>query len=154
MNEVSTSSTNEPSSTDEPGSTSKTRTLSADLPHVRPGSIVRLTGWVHRRRELSAVTFLILRDRTGLAQVVVKSGIAVPPEETTVEVIGTATANAQAPGGIEVTDPAIRLLGEPADTPAVGNTIALHNCVPKRSLGTRERGTGKLRRSQPREGMD
>ena len=64
------------------------------------------------------MTFLILRDRTGLAQVVVKNGIAVPPEETTVEVVGTATANTQAPGGIEVTDPAIRLLGEPADTPA------------------------------------
>ena len=28
----------------------------------------------------------------------------VPPEETTVEVVGTATANAQAPGGVEVTD--------------------------------------------------
>ena len=119
MNEtVSTSSTNETRSTDEIRSTSETRTLSAELPHARPGSIVRLTGWVHRRRELSAVTFLILRDRAGLAQVVVKNGIAVPPEETTVEVVGTATANPQAPGGIEVTDPAIRLLGEPADTPA------------------------------------
>ena len=106
-------------STNEPRSTKETRTLSAELPRARPGSTVRLTGWVHRRRELSAVTFLILRDRTGLAQVVVKTGVPVPPEETTVEVIGTATANAQAPGGVEVTDPMIRLLGEPADTPAV-----------------------------------
>jgi nondiscriminating aspartyl-tRNA synthetase len=95
------------------------RTVSAELPHATPGSTVRLSGWVHRRRELSAVTFLILRDRSGLAQVVLKAGTDVPPEETTVEVIGQATANAQAPGGIEVTDPQIRLLGEPADTPAV-----------------------------------
>ena len=43
----------------------------------------------------------------------------VPPEETTVEVVGTATANAQAPGGIEVTDPVITLLTEPAATPPV-----------------------------------
>jgi len=34
-------------------------------------------------------------------------------------VVGVATANPQAPGGVEVTEPEIRLLGEPADTPAV-----------------------------------
>jgi len=94
------------------------RTLSSELPAAEPGSTVRLQGWVHRRRELAALTFLVLRDRTGLAQVVVREG-NVPPEETTVEVVGTATANAQAPGGIEVTDPVITLLTEPAATPPV-----------------------------------
>ncbi|MFD6443718.1 aspartate--tRNA(Asn) ligase [Promicromonospora sp. NPDC060204] len=94
------------------------RTLARDLPSVPPGSVVRLQGWVHRRRELATVTFLVLRDRTGLAQVVVRTGAwqegvrpdgvgptapAVPPEETTVEVTGTVTANPQAPGGVEVT---------------------------------------------------
>ena len=99
------------------------RTLSAELPHVTPGQTVRLQGWVHRRRELAALTFLVLRDRTGLAQVVVKPGPAgmpeVPPEETTVEVTGVATANPQAPGGIEVTEPVITALTEPAATPPV-----------------------------------
>jgi nondiscriminating aspartyl-tRNA synthetase len=96
------------------------RTLCADLPHAEPGSTVRLDGWVHRRRELSAVTFLVVRDRSGLAQVVVRPGAAeVPPEETTISVVGTATANPQAPGGVEVTDPVITALGEAADTPAV-----------------------------------
>ena len=99
------------------------RTLSAELPHVTPGQTVRLQGWVHRRRELAALTFLVLRDRTGLAQVVVKPGPAgmpeVPPEETTVEVTGVATANPQAPGGIEVTGPVITALTEPAATPPV-----------------------------------
>jgi nondiscriminating aspartyl-tRNA synthetase len=95
------------------------RTLCAQLPHATPGDRVRLSGWVHRRRELASVTFLVIRDRSGLAQVVVKGGTPVPPEETTVEVVGVATANPQAPGGIEVTEPEIRLLGEPADTPAV-----------------------------------
>ena len=60
-------------------------------PTPSPGSTVRLQGWVHRRRELAALTFLVVRDRTGLAQVVVRNG-DVPPEETTVEVVGTATA--------------------------------------------------------------
>ena len=48
------------------------RTLCAALPHATPGDTVRLQGWVHRRRELAALTFLVVRDRTGLAQVVVK----------------------------------------------------------------------------------
>ena len=94
------------------------RTLCSDLPTAEPGTTVRLQGWVHRRRELSALTFLVVRDRSGLAQVVVREG-AVPPEETTVEVVGTATANAQAPGGVEVTDPVITPLTEPAATPPI-----------------------------------
>ena len=96
------------------------RTLCAALPHATPGDTVRLQGWVHRRRELAALTFLVVRDRTGLAQVVVKDGRAeVPPEETTVEVVGTLTANDAAPGGVEVTDPQVRPLTEPAATPPV-----------------------------------
>jgi nondiscriminating aspartyl-tRNA synthetase len=94
------------------------RTLCADLPRTPPGSTVRLQGWVHRRRELASVTFLVLRDRSGLAQVVVRQG-DVPPEETTVDVVGVATANTQAPGGVEVTDPVITPLTEPAATPPV-----------------------------------
>ena len=100
------------------------RTLAADLPAAAPGSTVRLQGWVHRRRELATVTFLVLRDRTGLAQVVVRPGAGqapahVPPEETTVEVTGTVTANPQAPGGVEVTEPVIVALTDAAETPPV-----------------------------------
>ena len=80
------------------------RTLTSALPETRPGEQVRLQGWVHRRRELAKVTFLIVRDRTGLAQAVLPAGTDVPPEETPVEVVGTLTANAQAPQGVEVTD--------------------------------------------------
>ena len=95
------------------------RTHCSALAHAEPGAPVRLQGWAHRRRELAALTFLVVRDRTGLAQVVVKDGAPVPPEETPIEVIGTATANAQAPGGVEVTAPTITPLGDPADTPPV-----------------------------------
>ncbi|MGI8768034.1 MAG: aspartate--tRNA(Asn) ligase [Propionibacteriaceae bacterium] len=90
------------------------RTLTADLPTCEPGSTVRLNGWVHRRRELATVTFLIVRDRTGLAQVVAIPGTEIPAEETAIEVIGTVTANAQAPGGHELTEPRIRSLSEAA----------------------------------------
>ena len=93
------------------------RTLCADLPGAPPGTTVRLAGWVHRRRELARVTFLVVRDRSGLAQVVLPAGTAVPPEETTVEVTGTVTANDQAPGGVEVTEATVTALTEPAETP-------------------------------------
>lgn len=99
------------------------RTLASDLPEAPPGSTVRLQGWVHRRRQLATVTFLVLRDRTGLAQVVVRTGVGqaleVPPEETTVAVTGTVIANPQAPGGVEVTEPVITHLTDDAETPPV-----------------------------------
>jgi nondiscriminating aspartyl-tRNA synthetase len=95
------------------------RTLTSALPETRPGERVRLQGWVHRRRELATVTFLIVRDRGGLAQVVLPAGTEVPPEETPVDVIGTLTANTQAPQGVEVTEATVTALSEPADTPAV-----------------------------------
>ncbi|KQV67951.1 aspartate--tRNA(Asp/Asn) ligase [Nocardioides sp. Root122] len=95
------------------------RTLCTDLTTTTPGTEVTLEGWVHRRRELARVTFLVLRDRSGLAQVVLPAGTDVPPEETVVRVTGTATANAQAPGGVEVTGAVVEPLTEPAATPPV-----------------------------------
>ena len=106
---VSTSSTNEQIA----------RTLTSELPAATPGEQVRLDGWVHRRRELAKITFLVVRDRSGLAQVVLPAGTPVPPEETPVTVTGIATPNEQAPGGVEVTEATVTALGEPADTPAV-----------------------------------
>ena len=95
------------------------RTLAAQLPSAAPGSQVRIEGWVHRRRQLGAVTFLIVRDRSGLAQAVVRDPQARQVvgrcgEETVVAVTGVATPNPAAPGGVEVTEPRITLLSEPA----------------------------------------
>ncbi|WP_433649622.1 aspartate--tRNA(Asn) ligase [Micromonospora zamorensis] len=97
------------------------RTLSHHLP-TRIGTTVRIAGWVHRRRLLKAVAFLIVRDATGLAQVVVtdpavRAELEKLPEETVVEVTATVTANETAPAGVELTDPTVRLLGPPAVPP-------------------------------------
>ncbi|MEV4541162.1 aspartate--tRNA(Asn) ligase [Micromonospora echinaurantiaca] len=97
------------------------RILSAQLSaHV--GEPVRIAGWVHRRRLLKSVAFLIVRDAAGLAQVVVtdpavRAHLAALTEETVVEVTGTAVANATAPAGVEVTAPVVRPLGPPAAPP-------------------------------------
>jgi nondiscriminating aspartyl-tRNA synthetase len=99
------------------------RTLARDLPD-RAGQPVRLQGWIHRRRRLASVTFCVLRDRSGLAQVVVKDPDTLPEldrlgEETVLEISGTAVANPQAPGGVEVVDPDLRPLTDPARTPPI-----------------------------------
>ncbi|MGY0236501.1 aspartate--tRNA(Asn) ligase [Longispora urticae] len=90
------------------------RVLSSQLAaHV--GQRVRIAGWTHRRRVLKSVAFLIVRDREGLAQVVVTTPGALDGfgEETVVGVVGTVTANPSAPGGVELTEPEIELLSEP-----------------------------------------
>ena len=80
-----------------PTTTRAPRVLAGDLGSVESGQPATLAGWIHRRRVLANVTFLVLRDRSGLAQVVVKDRDTVEqlaglPEETVVEVteIGSA----------------------------------------------------------------
>lgn len=85
---------------------------------------MRLAGWVHRRRRLAGVSFLLVRDRSGIAQVVVadpatRDELDRLAEETSVVVEGIATANPQAPGGVEVTQPRLTALTDPAETPPV-----------------------------------
>jgi nondiscriminating aspartyl-tRNA synthetase len=101
------------------------RTLAADVPrHV--GEHVTIAGWLHRRRVLKSVTFLVIRDRSGLTQVVLPGDagqaacpapMAAVPEETVVQVTGTVVASQQAPGGAEITEPAITPLSGPAAPP-------------------------------------
>jgi len=95
------------------------RVLAADLPrHV--GEHVMIAGWLHRRRELKSVTFLIVRDRSGLAQVVLREPDDETPgltEETVIQVRGMVSASPQAPGGAEITDPVITPLSGPAEPP-------------------------------------
>jgi nondiscriminating aspartyl-tRNA synthetase len=86
------------------------------------GTTVELAGWLHRFRQLSRVSFLILRDGRGLAQVVVEepglierlSGL---PNETVLRVVGEAIANPQAPGGVEVRASAVEIVSVPAEPP-------------------------------------
>jgi nondiscriminating aspartyl-tRNA synthetase len=94
------------------------RILSSELT-LHAGQKVRVAGWIHRRRELKSVAFLILRDRSGLAQIVVsdpatRTQLTGLPEETVVQVTGVASLNESAPGGVEITEPVIEPLTEPA----------------------------------------
>ena len=86
------------------------RILSTELP-AHAGERVTVAGWVHRRRLLKSVAFLIVRDAAGFTQVVTgPDDLRELTEESVVEVTGTVTANADAPAGAELTAPRIRVL--------------------------------------------
>jgi nondiscriminating aspartyl-tRNA synthetase len=106
------------------------RVLSTELgSHV--GQRVTLAGWLHAKRELGAVSFLLIRDRAGLAQAVVDGALDLQPE-TVVEVDALAVTAGQAPGGVELQEPVFRVLAEPAEPPP----IELRRPVLKETLPT------------------
>ena len=76
------------------------RTLVADLEDAR-GAVVTVAGWVHRVRSLGRVAFVLLRDRSGVAQLVFPGAVDVSAESV-ITATGTVEANERAPGGFEV----------------------------------------------------
>ncbi len=80
--------------------------LSADM----DGKEVVLAGWVHEVRETGKITFLLLRDSTGIVQLIGKKGDAGEsvmksmslPKESVVEVKGTVKRNPEAKKGFEI----------------------------------------------------
>jgi nondiscriminating aspartyl-tRNA synthetase len=100
------------------------RVLAAELAELsaHAGGQVTVEGWLHRRRTLKSVTFLILRDRTGLIQAVFTTpeqlaAVEGVGEETVLRITGTATPNEQAPGGVELTGPSVTVLSSYAAPP-------------------------------------
>src|SRR5205814_7500526 len=91
------------------------RVLSSEL-SAHAGERVTMAGWLHAKRELGSVTFVVLRDRAGMAQVVVEPPFELSAE-TVVEVEGVVVAAEQAPGGVELHEPSFRVLAEPAEPP-------------------------------------
>jgi nondiscriminating aspartyl-tRNA synthetase len=92
------------------------RSYTVQLPQLT-GQRVQLQGWVHALRKLGGVSFLILRDGWGTAQIIVEDEAQLAPlreanlmPETVVRVEGEVRATPQAPGGVEVGAPAISVL--------------------------------------------
>ena len=106
------------------------RVLSTDLSsHI--GERVTLAGWLHAKRELGAVSFVLVRDRAGLAQAVVDGTLDLRPEAV-LEVDGLAVAASQAPGGVELQEPSFSVVAEPAEA----TPVELRRPVLKETLPT------------------
>jgi len=87
------------------------RVLSSELP-VKVGREVRVQGWVHRIRRLGAVQFLVLRDRGGLAQIVVPREVSLADigAEWVIAVTGMCRSEPRAPMGVEVLAESVSVL--------------------------------------------
>lgn len=94
------------------------RVLCSGLPlHV--GEEVKIQGWAHRVRSMGRVRFILVRDRSGIVQVVMSGALAKDPElsaETALEVTGRVVPAPKITLGCEVQASAIRLLSAKPDT--------------------------------------
>ncbi|MFO7639646.1 MAG: aspartate--tRNA(Asn) ligase [bacterium] len=94
------------------------RTLARDLPdHI--GEEVILLGWLHHVRALGKISFVAVRDRTGIAQGVIldpaRLDVSGLKKESIVEVRGRVKAEPQVKSGVEVEVLAVRPLIEPVE---------------------------------------
>ena len=90
------------------------RTLATEF-EAHVGERVRLQGWLHHQRQLSQVSFVLLRDRSGIAQVVLvdpdlRDRVGGLVAETVIEVDGDVVASDQAPAGVEIVNPHVTVL--------------------------------------------
>lgn len=82
------------------------RTLSRQLKeHI--GQSVTIAGWLHKKRLLGGLTFIVIRDRSGVAQALVKDKGEVEKLRglqigTVLEISGVVAADDRAPGGVEI----------------------------------------------------
>ena len=87
------------------------------------GERVRVSGWLHSRRALGGVTFLVIRDGWGIVQAVAEGDVALGAleaagagVESVITVEGQAARAERAPGGVEIRDPRIVVV-EPVSVP-------------------------------------
>jgi len=95
------------------------RTFVADLPS-NAGRAVLVAGWMHTVRRVGKLAFLLLRDVSGIGQIVVDSKeqldlLSGLQDESVLEIEGTVVAERQAPGGFEIHSPRMRVLSPVTD---------------------------------------
>ncbi|MDR2133670.1 MAG: aspartate--tRNA(Asn) ligase [Treponema sp.] len=84
-----------------------------------PGAEVQVSGWVHRIRDMGGITFVVLRDRSGILQLVfnekpVDSSGAALTLESVISARGVPALNGKAPGGVELRVSALEVTGRAA----------------------------------------
>jgi len=99
------------------------RILSNELSsHI--GKKVHIQGWLHKKRLLGGLTFINIRDRGGLVQVVIKDKDEVEKLRgmqigTVLAVDGTVTEEPRAPGGAELHDVQLEVMVPVSDEPPI-----------------------------------
>lgn len=115
------------------------------------GQTIRLQGFLHARRDLGGVQFVVLRDVSGIVQCV-GSNMELPLPESSIEVIGKVKAHPKAPGGYEVQMEQFKVVSAAAEPPPVEIPKMEWNVNPETMLdyrvvtvrGLKERATLKV----------
>lgn len=99
------------------------RTLSRELAESI-GKPVMIEGWLHKKRLLGGLTFINVRDRSGLTQVLIEDKDEVEKLRgmqigTVLRVTGSVIKEERAPGGAELHDPKLEILVPVTDEPAI-----------------------------------
>ena len=93
----------------------KKRTLLSDLPK-NIGEEINVYGWVHKIRKLGGITFLVLRDKSGIAQIVVEKEahklLANVSSETVIKISGNVKKEERAPHGAEILANSVEIISE------------------------------------------
>lgn len=77
------------------------------------GEIVLLKGWIHKIYDVGQISFLQLRDKTGIIQLVVEKDLREGLRlEMAIEAVGKAEGNPKAPGGLEIKASKITVVGQ------------------------------------------
>ena len=90
------------------------RTISAGIA-TKIGQKVTIKGWLHKKRLLGGLTFINVRDRRGLVQVLIEDKQEVEKLRgmqlgTVLEVTGDVVEEQRAPGGAEIHEPKLTVL--------------------------------------------
>jgi len=108
------------------GEFSKKRTYVADVFNLEEGKEVELAGWVYDTRALGKIRFLMLRDISGVAQIVAVKGKSDEnsfslmdniSRESVIYVKGEIKNSAQAPGGKEIIPHEMKLISRADELP-------------------------------------
>jgi len=89
------------------------RTLSGELGGL-VGETASVSGWLHKQRAFGALSFLLLRDRQGLIQIVVSEEAELQKLKglqpgSVLSITGRIMADARAPQGVELHEPSIKV---------------------------------------------
>lgn len=99
------------------------RTLSDEVKRSI-GSQVMVEGWLHKKRLMGGLTFINLRDRRGLVQILVEDKAEVEKLRgmqigTVIRVTGQVVEDERAPGGAEIHQPNVEILAPVTDEPPI-----------------------------------
>ncbi|MBC7581588.1 aspartate--tRNA(Asn) ligase [Aeromicrobium sp.] len=99
------------------------RILSADVAqHI--GTTIHIEGWLHKKRLLGGLTFINVRDRKGLTQIVIKDKAEVEKLRglqigTVLAVDGVVVEEPRAPGGAELHDSKLEVMVPVTEEPPI-----------------------------------